>query len=126
MNRLLQAGALTAIYIVLFTGCVSKKEADQKARDAYMAGQAAAAKQWQAERPPEVVVRGPVQNPVVPWQEGLTLAQAIVAADYTGYMNPMLIRVTREGQIVSEMKGSDLLQHKDFDLQPGDIIDVVP
>jgi len=112
--------------ILVLTGCVSKKEAEMKARDAYMAGQAAAAKQWQSERPPEIIIRGPVANPVVPWQDGLTLAQAIVDANYTGFMNPMLVRVTREGQIIAELKGSDLLQHKDVDLQPGDIVDVIP
>jgi hypothetical protein len=41
-------------------------------------------------------------------------------------MNPMLVRVTREGQIIAELKGSDLLRHKDVDLQPGDIVDVIP
>jgi hypothetical protein len=105
---------------------MSKKQAQLQARQAYLAGQAQAARQWQAQQPPEVVVRGPVRNPVVPWTDGLTLAQAIVDADYTGYMNPMLIRVIRNGQLVEETKGIDLLHHHDFPLEPGDIVDVVP
>jgi hypothetical protein len=119
-------GAISILLVLLLAGCVSKKQADLQARQAYMAGQAQAAKEWQAKRPPEVVVRGPVRNPVVPWTEGLTLAKAIVDADYTGFMNPMLVRVTRNGLIIEEMKGADLLHGRDVPLQPGDIVDIVP
>lgn len=91
-----------------------------------MAGQAQAAKQWQSQRPPEVVVRGPVRNPVLPWTEGLTLAKAIVDADYTGFMNPILVRVIRNGVMIEEMKGIDLLHGRDVPLEPGDIVDIVP
>jgi hypothetical protein len=121
--RLLNAGILL---ILGLAGCVSKKEAELKAHDAYMAGQAQATKQWQAQQPPEVFVQGPVRNPVVPWTEGLTLAQAIVDADYTGFMNPVLVRVIRNGQMIEEMKGIDLLHHHDVPLEPGDIVAIVP
>ena len=115
------------ILLVLFlAGCVSKKEAELKAHEAYMAGQAEAAKQWQSQQLPEVMVQGPVRNHVVPWREGLTLAQAIVEADYTGYMNPILVRVIRNGQMIEEMKGIDLLHHHDVPLEAGDIVDIVP
>jgi len=115
------------IFAVLFlAGCVSKKQADLQARQAYIAGQAQAAKQWQSQQLPEVIVQGPVRNRVVPWTEGLTLAQAIVDADYTGFMNPMLVRVIRNGQIIEEMKGVDLLHHRDVPLEAGDIVDIVP
>jgi hypothetical protein len=114
------------LLLFVFAGCVSKNEADMQARNAYLAGQAQAAKQWQAQQPPQVVVRGPVRNPVVPWVEDLTLAKAIVDADYTGFMNPILVRVIRNGQIVEELRGIDLLHRQDFPLQAGDIVDIVP
>jgi hypothetical protein len=114
------------LLVVSLAGCVSKKEAELKAQQAYMAGQAQAAKQWQSQRPPEVVVRGPVRNPVLPWTEGLTLAKAIVDADYTGFMNPILVRVIRNGVMIEEMKGIDLLHGRDVPLEPGDIVDIVP
>ena len=95
---------------------------EDQARQAYMAGQAQATKQWQAERPPEVVVRGPVKNPVVPWADGMLLSKAIVDSDYTGFMNPVLIRVVRGGQMAYEVKGIDLLQGHDFPLEAGDIV----
>ena len=119
-------GAISILLILLLAGCVSKKEAELKAQQAYMAGQAQAAKQWQSQRPPEVVVRGPVRNPVLPWTEGLTLAKAIVDADYTGFMNPILVRVIRNGVMIEEMKGIDLLHGRDVPLEPGDIVDIVP
>ena len=97
-----------------------------QARQAYLAGQQQAAKQWQSQQPPQVVVHGPVRNSVVPWVENLTLAKAIVDADYTGFMNPVLVRVIRNGQMVEEMKGSDLLHRQDFPLEPGDIVDLIP
>lgn len=107
-------------------GCVSKKTADARAREAYREGQDQAAKQWQEKRPPEVVMRGPVQHPTVAWTENLTLAKAIVDANYTGFMNPVLIRVIRNGQMVDEVKGIDLLHGQDFPLEAGDIVDIIP
>lgn len=110
---------------VVLSACISKKRAQDEARQAYAAGQAAAAKQWQAEKPPEVVLRGPVRNPVIAWTDDLTLAKAIVDADYTGFLTPRVIRVIRNGQMIAEMPGVDLLRHHDVPLQPGDIIDVI-
>ena len=113
------------VLICVLAGCVSKKTADERARQAFQAGQDQAAKQWQEKRPPEVVVRGPVRNPAIPWTEDLTLAKAIVDADYTGFMNPVLVRVIRNGQMVEEVKGIDLLHGQDFPLEAGDIVDIV-
>ncbi len=44
-----------------------------------------------------VTVRGLVRNPVIPWTEELTLAQAIVQADYYGFGDPREITVIRQG-----------------------------
>ena len=72
-----------------------------------------------------VTVTGEVRNSIIPWTEGLTLAKAIVAADYTAYMAPRIIRVIREGQ-TTEIKPSALLNREDMPLQPGDSIQLVP
>ena len=118
--------------VLVLAGCASKKESDLQARLAYMAGQADAAKQMQSQsqsqspRPLEVMVRGRVRNPSVPWDEDMTLAKAIVDADYTGFMNPVVVRVIRDGQMIEEMKGIDLLHGHDLPLQPGDIVELVP
>ncbi len=67
-----------------------------------------------------------MRNPVVEWKEGMTLSQAIVAAEYTAFMNPLVIRVLRNGQVAGEFKGIDLLRHQDMDLEAGDTVIVVP
>jgi hypothetical protein len=121
-----QAIAIFTLLLLVLTGCETKKEAEMQAHEAYMEGQAQAAKQWQEQQPPQVFMRGPVRHPAIPWTNGLTLAQAIVAAEYTGYMNPIFIRVIRNGQMVEEMKGIDLLHHHDFPLEAGDVVDIVP
>jgi hypothetical protein len=111
-------------------GCVSQKKAKEQGRQAYAAGQAQAmqqaAQRAPQERGPVVFVQGPVRNPVVPWEEGLKLSQAIVNAEYTSFMNPMLVRVLRHGQIAGEYKGIDLLHHEDMELEEGDTVLIVP
>jgi len=66
-----------------------------------------------------------VQSPYVPWEEGLTLTRAIATAVYTGFMNPMVIRVFRHGQIVGDFKGIDLLKHEDMALEAGDMVVII-
>src|ERR1039457_3365775 len=69
---------------VLLGGCVSKSKADARARAAFMAGQQQALVRMQQTLAPSVTVNGEVRNRVVPWTEGMTLAKALVAADYYG------------------------------------------
>lgn len=111
-------------------GCVSEKKAREEAREAYVAGQQQAmqtAAHAHAEQlGPVVFIQGPVRNHVVSWEEGLKLSQAIVQADYTDFMNPVLVRVLRHGQVAGEFKGIDLLHHEDMDLAEGDTILLVP
>ena len=103
-------------------GCVTKKEDATRARQAYMAGQQPLPQAVLPPGEPSVLVRGAVQHPALPWTEGMTLANAIVAANYTGFMNPILVRIIRQGQIVDECKGIDLLRGHDFPLESGDTI----
>jgi hypothetical protein len=111
-------------------GCVSRKKAQADARRAYEAGQEqgmqAAMRAARQQQGPVVFVQGPVRNPVLAWEEGMKLSQAVAAAEYTGYMNPRLIRVLRNGQAVGELKGIDLLHHQDMELEDGDTIVIAP
>jgi hypothetical protein len=123
----------TALFCVLLAvvagaGCVSQKKAQLEAQQAYLAGQEQgmhAAMQAQQQQGPVVFVQGPVRNAVVAWQEGLKLSQAIVAADYTGYRNPELIRVLRNGQVAGEFKGIDLINREDMELEAGDTVLII-
>ena len=112
--------------LIGLTACVSHQEADRRARAAYVAGQNQASRQWQEQKLPVVILHGPVRNPTIGWEEGLTLSHAIVKADYTGLMNPVLIRVIRGGQVFQELKGIDLLRHEDVLLLAGDVIEITP
>ncbi len=107
-------------------GCVSEKKAHLEAQQAYVAGQQqamqAALQAQQQQQKPVVLVRGPVQNMVVDWQEGLKLSQAIVTAVYTGYRSPELIQVLRNGEVVGQFRGIDLINHEDMELQAGDTV----
>ena len=107
---------------VLFCGCVTKSKADAQVREAYLAGQNAALRQQQAQaQAPGVTVIGPVQNPDVPWVEGLTLTQAIATAKYLGQHDPKEIILTRQGES-AKLAPKMLLNGADVPLEPGDTI----
>jgi hypothetical protein len=109
----------------LVSGCISKSKADAQARLAYLAGQRDAMMQMQRQghRGPVVAFIGPVNNPVVPWQEGMTLSQAIVKAVYNLPTDPTGIVIHRNGQDIQVNPGQ-LLSGQDVPLQPGDVIEI--
>ena len=114
------AAAILVSSAVLFCGCVSKSKAQARAQQAYLAGQNAALRQQQTEAP-GVTVIGPVQNPDVPWVEGLTLTQAIATAKYLGQHDPKEIILTRQGES-AKLAPKMLLNGADVPLEPGDTI----
>jgi hypothetical protein len=106
----------------LFCGCVTRSQANARAREAYLAGQKAAFASM-AGQGQVVVITGPVQHPNVPWVEGLTLSQAIATANYTSHRNPKAITITRQGEEIS-VNPRDLLSGHVVPLQPGDTITI--
>jgi hypothetical protein len=110
-------------FAFLLAGCVSKSTADARAKAAFLAGQQQATmlgRQTQIQGP-TVTVIGEVRNSVVPWTADLTLAKAVIAADYYGQADPTEIEVQRNGQ---EMKydPKKLLNGADVQLEPNDVI----
>ena len=77
----------------------------------------------QQQQQPSVLVRGDVRNPVIPWSEDLTLARAILAADYVGRWDPHTVHLIR-GNRSKRFSASMLLSGADADLEPGDIIEI--
>lgn len=128
--------ALGLLVLLPLTGCVTKSQADAQARIAFLQGQNEVLMrgQNQNQRPAQslpqanglnVRIVGPVNNPVVPWRIGLTLAQAIVSAGYSGNTDPSAITIRRSGQdIPVDPKG--LLNGEDFVLEIGDVIELQP
>ena len=72
-----------------------------------------------------IAFTGPVLNPIVPWTEGLTLAQAIVAARWSGLTDPRLVIVTRAGERV-ELTPNESVAAAELPLEPGDAVELVP
>lgn len=109
---------------VILNGCVSKGKAQEQARAAFFAGQQQAAmmsrQQTQAQGP-TVTIIGEVRNPVVPWTTELTLAKAVVAADYCGQGDPSEILIQRNGQEM-HFDPKKLLGGADVQLMPSDVI----
>jgi hypothetical protein len=112
-----------------FGGCVSKSKANAQARAAYIAGQQQALMRMQQAQTqsqgPCVTVNGEVRNHVVPWAEGMTLAKALVAADYVGAADPGQILIVHNG-IATRVEPRQLLSGVDIPLQPGDIVQLMP
>jgi len=114
---------------VTLAGCVSKDKADAKARAAFVAGQQQASarmQQMQAHaQGPSVTINGEVRNHIVPWTEGLTLATALLAADYYGAADPGLIYLVRNGR-ATLVHPKQLLSGVDVPLQSGDVVQLLP
>src|SRR5437667_7958343 len=103
------------------TGCVSKAKARAQARDAFIAGQQETFRQMQLNQSPNVNFVGPVKNSVVSWTKDLTLAQALISAEYMGRGDPREIVLIRKG-VASRIDPKKLLAGEDVPLQAGDIV----
>ncbi len=122
MNRFSICLLLLAVAV---SGCANKAKARAKAHAAYVAGKVAAFNEMQEARRTSIRILGSVRNPEVPWADGLTLAQVIVAADYTGLRDPSEIVITRQReQVVVDLKA--LLRGDDVPLEPGDTVELRP
>jgi hypothetical protein len=123
MTRLanLLIAALLVSTMMALSGCVTKSKANADARAAYLAGQKDAYAAIAAAQRTGIKVVGPVQNPEVPWVEGLTLAQAIATATYIAQGNPKEIILLRRGESAT-IDPRDLLNGHDVPLEPGDTI----
>jgi uncharacterized membrane protein len=111
-------------FVILFlalivSGCTTRSKSRAQAQSAFLEGQNVLLRQQQ--QASGVTIIGPVQNPQVPWVEGLTLAQAIATANYLDSQAPTEIIITREG----ENAGVDpkvLLRGVPVPLEAGDVI----
>ena len=115
--------------VLVLSGCVSKSTAQAKERAAFLAGQQEAIARMQQMQSqtqgPSVIVNGDVRNRGVPWSEGMTVAKALIAADYTGASDPSQIIVVHQG-IARRIELQQLLSGKDIPLDAGDILQLVP
>lgn len=115
----------SACSLALLCGCVTKSAAEAQARAAFLAGQQQALERMQQTQNlgPTVTFLGDVRNRVVPWTADLTLAKAIIAAEYLGSVDPKAIVVLRDNHEIQVDPGQ-LLSGNDMLLQPRDIIEL--
>ena len=105
------------------TGCVTRSKS--QAQIAYLAGQNMILQQQLAAQFRGVTVIGAVQNPQVAWVEGLTLAQAVATANYTGKAEPKQIIITHQGESAT-LDAKVLFSGTDIPLEAGDVIELRP
>ena len=110
------------LFALALAGCTTKSSARSQARAAYAAGQQQALERVLQSRN-SVTVIGTVRNPLVPWTEDLTLARALVAADYYARGNPREIIIVRNGQPLT-VDPKRLLQGEDIPLEAGDVVNI--
>ena len=120
MNRLLTG--LLLLLALAVPSCATRASRTQ-AQAAYIAGQQQAQSMSQPQAP-SVLVRGEVKKPLVPWTEDLTLARAIVAAEYTGTFDPREILLIRKGETLKFNPRRLLRGADDLPLEPGDIVEL--
>jgi hypothetical protein len=108
---------------VTSSGCVSKSKSRLDAERAFVEGQQRVLAEELA-RQPAVWFQGDIRNARVSWSEGLTLAQALLAAQYTWSWDPRFITVTRNGEVHPINPKRLLRGEEDPLLEPGDVIEV--
>ena len=117
------ASVVVLVFAVVLTGCATKATARREAEKAMIATQQSAMAA-QANQEPAVWFRGDVRHQRVPWTEGLTLAEALVTAQYTGNWDPHRITLTRQGEVFV-INPRRLLRGQDNPtLESGDLIEV--
>ena len=107
-------------------GCVSQGTARREQLKAYEEGRQKAMEEQEkaAQTGPVVLFRGDIRNPRVPWREGLTLAEALLAAQYTWNWDPHTITVLRDGRSYPVNPKMLLRGTENPLLEEGDIVEV--
>jgi len=105
-----------------FSGCVTRATAEAQARAAFMAGQQSV-RMHQLSQAASVNFLGPVKNAVIAWREDLTLAQALVEAEYVPKTDPSLLVLVRRGH-ATLVTPKQLLGGQDIPLEAGDVVEI--
>lgn len=114
---------LLVLTLCFLTGCVSKRAAEARARAAFLSGeqQEVTMRRRAQIQGPTVTVLGEVRNELVPWTADLTLASALVEAEYYGRTDPTSITIQRDGKEIP-CDPRRLLTGQDVPLEPNDVI----
>jgi hypothetical protein len=106
---------------IFIAGCTTKYRAQMEAQQAFLEGQNATLKQQVGNA--GVTLIGAVENSLVPWVAGLTLAQAVATANFIGADEPQQIILTRHGESAT-LEAKVLLDGTIIPLEPGDVVEL--
>ena len=113
------------LLVLALSGCTTRSKAKAQAQAAFAAGQQQALDQMRDAQRTNIRVIGNVRNPDVPWAEGLTLAQAIVAAGCYDQRDPREVVLIRRGERIA-IDTKILLRGDDVPVEAGDTIEIHP
>jgi hypothetical protein len=105
----------------LTAGCVSKARHEEEVKKAFLAGQSEATMRMQRNLGQSITVQGQVRQSFIPWTREMTLAKAILAADYFGTQDPKEITIIRDGEELP-VDVDRLLAGEDYPVVPGDTV----
>ncbi len=112
-----------SLLLTTVPACTSHSKSKAQARAAFVAGQRQATARMAEKLNPTIQINGRVRNPTILWTEDLTLAKAIVAAEYYAPTDPISITILRQDQQIRVVPRK-LLAGEDVPLQPGDVIEL--
>jgi hypothetical protein len=110
----------SCLLVVTMSACTTQSKSRVQVPPTYVTGEQAMA-QSLAQRS-AVLVRGDVKTPLILWTNGLTLARAILAAEYRALSDPHTILIIRAGQTYKINPKHLLSGREDPPLEPGDIV----
>ena len=122
-NKPMKVLLIILVLTLALSGCTTKSRARKDSQTAFLAGQNAALRQQLAAQTAGVTIVGAVQNPNVPWVAGLTLAQAVATANYSGADAPKQIIITRQGESAA-LDAKVLLDGTVVPLEVGDVVEL--
>jgi len=108
---------------ITLCGCVSKSKARAVRNAAFIAGQNAGMVQALQSRAASVTIAGNVRNRMLVWTRDLTVATAFLQAEYQGITDPRGFVIQRNGKQF-RIDAKQLLNGEDFELEPGDVLEI--
>jgi hypothetical protein len=114
-----------ALVLLTVTGCTTRSKARAEAQAAYQAGQEHTFASVEEARRINIRFVGPVRHAEIIWADGLTLARAIAAADYWDARDPKMITIVRQRERLN-IPPREILNGKDWPLEPGDTVEMHP
>jgi len=123
--QLKAAVQLLCLALIAVAGCTTKSKAKDEAQKAFLAGQQQGLRQAHEFQRTGIRIVGNVKNPLIEWTSTLTLAEAIITAEYLGSKDPRDIIVIRREQML-HFEPRRLLNGEDVPLLPGDTVEIHP